>query len=85
MYVEKKHNEKSRAQILQLNADIRRETPLTPEFMATHKLALSIPQGDLPVLQKRFPDIMSDNMRDKAIAYKAIAAAYPEYIQYQKR
>ena len=85
MYVEKGHNPEARKKILQWNADVKREMPLTPEVMRKHKLILSIPEGDRPFLQQSYPDMLSTNMQDKANAYKQIATAFPEYIQHIKR
>lgn len=84
IYVEQKHNAANRRKILEQNAAIRRENPFRPEVTRGHKLILSIPQGDMMSLRIQYPDLDSNVMSDKARAYKAIAAAHPEYIQWSK-
>lgn len=84
MYVETGHNPESRKKILQFNADVKREMPLTPEVMRKYKLILSIPEGDRAILQQLYPDMLSTNMQDKSNAYARIAKAHPEYVQHDK-
>ena len=85
IYHERGHNKVNRDSILNRNATIRREMPFTAKAMRENQLILTIPQGDLQFLQVEFPDLLSTVMDDKAQAYKAVAAAHPEYIQYKKQ
>ena len=85
IYHSRGHNKDNKAKILERNARIRREKPLTSKVMRENKLIMSIPQGDYQSLLALYPELNSDVMADKAKAYQAIASAHPEYIQHQKR